>query len=57
MPAAAAKLSQGELVEAALLKHGDAPTYPLVDIGANLADPAFNEACALSQVFESCLGS
>ena len=45
MPAAAAKLSQGELAEAALLTYSDAPAHPLIDIGANLADPAFDQAC------------
>ena len=44
MPAAAAgKLSQGELAEAALFEYAGAAPHPLVDIGANLADPAFDQ--------------
>lgn len=39
--AAAAKLSQGELTEAAQLSWAGKP--PLVDIGLNLADSSFDE--------------
>jgi TatD DNase family protein len=39
---AAAKLSQGELAEAALYAYGGQPPLTLIDIGANLADPSFS---------------
>ena len=49
MPATAAgKLSQGELAEAALVDYAGAPPHPLIDIGANLADPSFDQALPLA---------
>jgi TatD DNase family protein len=53
MPAAAAKLSQGELAEAAMFNYNGAPPHPLIDIGANLADPAFDQACMLDETLSA----
>lgn len=41
----AAKLSQGALAEAALYIYGEEAPPPLIDIGANLADPSFSADC------------
>ena len=41
--AAAAKKSQGALVEEALAQYGETTSWNLIDIGINLADPSFDE--------------
>ena len=49
MPATAAgKLSQGELTEGTLFDYAGVTPHPLIDIGANLADPSFDQVLPLS---------
>ena len=43
--APATKKSQGALVEEALVQYGSTDSLDLIDIGINLADPSFDEAC------------
>ena len=43
--APATKKSQGTLVEEALVQYGSIDSVDLIDIGINLADPSFDEAC------------